>query len=110
LGERYRLALSLGAGCGLRQGEVFGLALDDIDEEDRVIHVVRQIKLMRGKFVFAPPKHGRLRDVPLPDSVLATLRTHIEQYPPLTMTFPWRDPDGEPARVRVLTWTRERGA
>lgn len=32
LGERYRLALSPGAGCGLRQGEVFGLALDDIDE------------------------------------------------------------------------------
>jgi integrase len=88
---------------------VFGLSLDDIDEHDRVIHVVRQIKLMRGRFVFAPPKHG-VRDVPLPDSVLAALRAHVERFPPLTMTFPWRDPDGEPTTVRVLTWTRERGA
>ncbi|HYH29626.1 MAG TPA: hypothetical protein VD903_04500 [Pseudonocardia sp.] len=32
LGERYRLALALGAGCGLRQGEAFGLSVDDIDE------------------------------------------------------------------------------
>ena len=31
LGERYRLALSVGAGCGLRQGEAFGLSIDDID-------------------------------------------------------------------------------
>jgi integrase len=88
LGERYRLALSLGAGCGMRQGEVFGLSLDDIDEEGQVIHVVRQLKLMRGRFVFALPKQGRVRDIPLPDSVKAALRTHIERYPPLTMTFP----------------------
>jgi integrase len=110
LGERYRLALALGAGCGLRQGEAFGLSVDDIDEGAQVIHVVRQLKLMRGQFVFAPPKHGRVRDVPLPDTVKAALRTHLTRYLPLTMTFPWREPNGEPITVRVLTWTRERGA
>ena len=72
--------------------------------------MVRQLKLMRGQFVFAPPKHGRVRDVPLPDTVTAALRTHLTRYPPLTMTFPWREPSGEPITVRVLTWTRERGA
>jgi integrase len=84
--------------------------LDDVDEQNRVIHVVRQVKLMRSRFVFAPPKHGRVRDVPLPDSVLAALRAHVGQYPPLTMTLPWRTPDGEPTSARLLTWTRERGA
>jgi integrase len=110
LGERYRLALALGAGCGLRQGEAFGLSIDDIDENGQVIHVVRQLKLMRGQFVFAPPKHGRVRDVPLPDSVKMALHVHLDRYPPMAMTFPWREPNGELVTARVLTWTRERGA
>lgn len=107
LGERYRLALTLGAGCGVRQGEAFGMSIDDVDGE--ILNVVRQVKLMRGRFVFAPPKHGRPRAVPLPASVVASLRMHVERFPPLTMTLPWRVPEGDPVTVRLLTWTRERG-
>ncbi|TQM10922.1 tyrosine-type recombinase/integrase [Pseudonocardia kunmingensis] len=110
LGERYRLAPALGAGCGLRQGEAFGLPVDDIDEGAQVVHVVLQLKRMRGQFVFAPPEHGAFAMSHVPDTVKAALRTHLTRYPPLTMTFPWREPNGEPITVRVLTWTRERGA
>jgi integrase len=98
------------AATGPSTGEAFGLSVDDIDEGAQVIHVVRQLKLMRGQFVFAPPEHARVRDVPLSDTVKAALQTHLTRYPPLTMTFPWREPKGEPITVRVLTWTRERGA
>ena len=33
------------------------------------MHVVRQVKVVRSVLVFAPPKGGKLRDVPLPDEV-----------------------------------------
>ena len=110
LGERYRLLVALGAGCGLRQGEAFGLALDDVDLDAQTVHVVRQVKLLRGKLIFAAPKHGRLRDVPLPDSVADALRWHLDRFAPLPLTLPGRQPGGEPTTVRLLTWTRERGA
>lgn len=74
-----------------------------------MLHVVRRIKLMRGRFVFAPPKHSRPREVPLPESVAATLRAHVERFPPLPMTLPWRVPEGDPVTVRVPISTRERG-
>ena len=110
LGEGYRLLVAVGGGCGLRQGEAFGLSVDDIDLNARVVHVVRQVKLLRGRLVFAPPKHGRLRDVPLPDSVADALRWHLARFAPLPTTLPWRHPGGDPTAVRLLTWTRERGA
>ena len=31
LSARYRIAATLGAGLGLRQGEIFGLAVTDVD-------------------------------------------------------------------------------
>ncbi|GAA5011813.1 hypothetical protein GCM10025734_56680 [Kitasatospora paranensis] len=67
LPERYRAMADLGAGCGLRQGEIIGLAEDDaIDFETGTVRVLRQVKLIRGKAVFAPPKCNKERDVPLP--------------------------------------------
>ncbi|GAY11775.1 site-specific integrase [Pseudonocardia sp. N23] len=109
IGERYRLLVSIGAGCGLRQGEAFGLSPDDIDLEAKMIRVVRQVKLLNGKFVFAPPKHGRVRDVPLPSSVAAAIREHLKTYKPVAFTLPWRDLTGKATTVPLLTWTRERG-
>jgi hypothetical protein len=35
LTPRYRVAVDLGAGCGLRQGEIFGVSPDDIDPDGR---------------------------------------------------------------------------
>ena len=84
--------------------------MDDVDLDARVVHVVRQVKLLRGQLVFAPPKHGRLRDVPLPDSVADALRWHLERFDSLPLALPWRQPGGDPMTVRLLTWTRERGA
>jgi integrase len=63
--ERFRPMLDVGAGCGLRQGEILGLSVDDIDFDSGTLHVVQQLKLSLSKAVFAPPKGGKLRDVPL---------------------------------------------
>lgn len=55
---RFVLALpSYGhAGWGLRQGEVFGLAVDDVEFLRGVMHVRRQVKRLGGRQVFPPPK------------------------------------------------------
>jgi integrase len=44
LPEQYRCIPIIAAACGLRQGELFGLAVEDIDLEDDVIYVRRQVK------------------------------------------------------------------
>jgi integrase len=41
LQERYRFAVDLGIGLGLRQGEAFGLAEEDFDFKAGVVHVRR---------------------------------------------------------------------
>jgi integrase len=57
--ERYRAMVDVGAGCGPRQGEVFGLTEDVVDVEGRTLHVVRQIKHVEGRPVLALPKAAR---------------------------------------------------
>ncbi|MEU3286764.1 tyrosine-type recombinase/integrase [Streptomyces longwoodensis] len=106
--ERYRAMVDVGAGCGLRQGEVFGLAEDAIDAGGRTLHVVRQIKHVEGHPVFALPKGGKKRDVPLPSSVAEALRAHMDAFKPVEITLPWDTPEGPKVSAR-LVFTAERG-
>ncbi|MFB7917868.1 tyrosine-type recombinase/integrase [Streptomyces sp. NPDC056061] len=102
LPERYQTMVDTGAGCGLRQGEIVGLAEDAVDFEGGILRVVRQVKLIRGKAVFAPPKCGKERDVPLPPSVAEALRAHVDAFKPVGITLPWRKPDGPKVSARLL--------
>ena len=79
---RYRALADVGAGLGLRQGEAFGLAAEDIDWLHRIVHVRRQVRIIGSTLCFAPPKGGKERDVPLPDSVALRLSAHIAAHPP----------------------------
>ncbi|MBT2443328.1 hypothetical protein J7E93_25185 [Streptomyces sp. ISL-36] len=54
----------LGGGCGLRQGEIFGLSVDEVGFLASWLYVGFQVKLIVGRPVFAPPKRGKVRDVP----------------------------------------------
>ena len=107
LGERYQVLVNLGAGCGLRQGEVFGLSPDDVDEEGGVIRVERQIKIVRSRTVLGLPKHRKKREIPLPASVLKAIKEHQKCFPPLQVTLPWEEPAGKPITVELLVYTRE---
>ncbi|MGH8932006.1 MAG: tyrosine-type recombinase/integrase [Egibacteraceae bacterium] len=90
LPTRYRATAVIAAGAGLRQGEVFGLAVEDIDFLRGWVHVRRQVKIINSRLVFAPPKGGKIRDVPLAESVAIELSAHITKYPPLEVVLPWR--------------------
>ncbi|MFI1141966.1 tyrosine-type recombinase/integrase, partial [Streptomyces sp. NPDC020780] len=102
LPERYRTMVDAGAGCGLRQGEIVGLAEDAIDFEAGLLRIVRQVKLIRGAAVFAPPKCSKERDVPLPSFVAEALRVHMDTCKPVQVTLPWRRPDGPRVTARLL--------
>ncbi|MFZ4150449.1 tyrosine-type recombinase/integrase [Streptomyces pseudogriseolus] len=90
---RVRLAVDIGVGAGLRQGEVFGLAVDDVDFEAQVIHVRRQVKKIGSKLVFALPKGRKTRAVPVPQHLLDRVREHLAQWPAKAVTLPWGDPE-----------------
>jgi integrase len=92
---RVQLMVDLSVGAGLRQGEVFGLAVGDIDHEAQVIHVYRQIKKVGSKLVFALPKGRKVRTVPVPAHLLARVKEHLERWPAKSVELPWGDPDEE---------------
>ncbi|REH21529.1 MULTISPECIES: tyrosine-type recombinase/integrase [unclassified Streptomyces] len=102
LPRRFQAAVDAGAGCGLRQGEIFGLAVDELDFEGGWLAVSHQLKRIRGKYVFALPKGGKLRDVPLPSAVATVLRDHMKEFDPVNVTLPWRTPDGPPVTKRLV--------
>ncbi len=80
--DRYHAVPVVAAGCGLRQGEVFGLRVEDVDFLGRTLHVRQQVKIVRSRLVIAPPKGRKVREVPLPDVVGKALAEQIRRFPP----------------------------
>ncbi|WP_327327823.1 tyrosine-type recombinase/integrase [Streptomyces sp. NBC_01210] len=94
LQERYRFAVDLGLGLGLRQGEAFGLDVDDFDLEAEVVHVRRQLRWdSKGRPYFCLPKGGKTRDVPLSLTLALRAREHFRRFPSVECTLPWRNPE-----------------
>ncbi|MGW4898315.1 site-specific integrase [Kitasatospora sp. NPDC004240] len=108
LPESLRPVVDLGGGCGLRQGEILGLAVDAIDFEAETLRVVSQVKLLRQGLIYAPPKGNKTRDVPLPAAVAAILKEHLAAFPPTAVTLPWRTWDG-PKVTKLLLFTDAAG-
>ncbi len=100
--RRNPCMVDVGAGCGLRQGEILGLSVDDIDFDSGTLHVVQQLKLSLSKAVFAPPKGGKLRDVPLPDPVAEALQEHMKRFPPVEIKLPRMRANGRPVTRRLI--------
>jgi integrase len=110
LPDRYSAMVDLGVGCGHRQGELFGIAVEDVDFLGRWVQVRRQVRIIHGQLVFSTPKGGKDRRVPLVEAVALRLAAHIEAYAPVAVTLPWKVPDGEPVTVNLLFTTEGRKA
>ncbi|MEU9183294.1 tyrosine-type recombinase/integrase [Streptomyces sp. NPDC048484] len=80
---------------------MLGLAVDSIGDLGW-LYVRQQVKKVRGTLVFAPPKRGKVRDVPLDPEVSAALRKHMASFPPVEVTLPWLTPTGPKATRRLL--------
>jgi integrase len=110
LPDRYREIATVGAGVGLRQGEIFGLAVEDVDFLRQVVHVRRQVKIVGSRLVFSEPKRGKQRDVPLAQSVAFRLSAQLQAWPAQSVTLPWKSPVGKATTVQLLFTTREHKA
>ena len=108
LPDRYRAMVDVGAGEGLRQGEIFGLPEDEIDFAAGWLHVRYQVKDVGGHLVFAPPKGGKERDVPLAGAVGESIKAHLTQFPAVDVTLPWKTTDG-PLVTKRLVFTTDDG-
>jgi integrase len=108
LDERFSVVVPLGAGLGLRQGEILGLSPDDVDRDGMVVHVRRQLKTVKGVMMFAPPKGGKTRTVPLSAALLVELDEHADRFPAEPIALPWRSADGDLVIVDLMV-TGEQG-
>lgn len=90
----YRALAAAEAGLGLRQGEAFGLAAEDVDFAAGKVTVRRQLSRQGRTWVFKAPKGGRERTVPLSRGMAAALRSHLAAYPPEPYSLPWMDEKG----------------
>jgi integrase len=110
LPDRYRIMLTITTGLGLRQGEVFGLAVEDVDFLRGVVRVQRQVSIVGSRLVFALPKGRKVREVPLASSVADLLSAHLQAFPARAVRLPWEVPSGPPVEARLFLSSREGGA
>jgi integrase len=100
--DALRALPELAVSCGLREGELFGIALEDFDFDDKTVRLRRQIKKLSEGYIFALPKNDRERVVPLSDWAVKAVKRHIEKYPPQSCTLPWEKPAGKPHTCNIL--------
>ncbi|HEU0237841.1 MAG TPA: site-specific integrase [Micromonosporaceae bacterium] len=96
---RYAAIPVVGAGTGLRQGELFGLQVPDVDFLRRTMRVARQVQ---PHGVVPLKTAGSARTIPLGTVVVAALAEHLSRYPAGGDGWVFTDEDGRPLNRRSL--------
>ena len=112
LPARYRAMVYVGAGCGLRPSEVFGLELEHVDFLHREISVVQQLRTSPGRDPFLAPVKTRTsrRFVELPQVTAEALARHLELHPVTgVLVSDDTDPRRPRSRPAQLVFTSSRG-
>ena len=107
LPQRYRAIAWVAAGTGLRQGEIFGLQVRDVNFLKKSLRVERQVQ---------PYGVGRLknrrayRSIPVGDVVINALAAHLAEFPAGPEDFIFRTEDGQPLQRGTMyrPWDRAR--
>jgi integrase len=96
--SQYRALLVLGAGTGLRAGELFGLQVRHVDFLRRHLTVEQQVQQTAGQAVYVcPPKtQSSYRVVPLPQTVVDALANHLRGRGAGPNDFIFTAPSGGP--------------
>lgn len=92
--NRFDILPDLGVNTGMRQGELFGLAIPDIDFLHREIKVQRQVKLVDGMQVFSEIKNDKIHTVPITEELCNLIAFYMQLFPPVAVTLPLEE-DGE---------------
>jgi integrase len=77
-GDRLEALYSVALALGMRQGEILGLSWNDVDFDQRVVHVRHSLQRGDGGFALVEPKSERSRRPigPLPMELIDALRAH----------------------------------
>ncbi len=110
---RYKAAMWLGAGQGVRIGEALGMENTTrcTDFLRRELHVVQQLRHSpeHGGFYLSEPKSGSSGTVDLDPEVSTVLAEHIRLFPPVEVDLT-DITSGDPVKRRAsLLFTTERG-
>ena len=102
---RYRAAVILAAGTGMRLGEVLGLNVAQVNFLRRQVHVDRQLVQIAGQEpTFGPPKtNASYRTIPLPQMVVDEVAAHLAAYPARPDGLVFTNELGAPVR-RTSLW------
>ncbi len=74
----YGLLVLVLAYCGLRWGEASGLRVKDIDFKRGRLEIQHTIVEIDGVQIDSEPKDYEARSIPVPATILAELKTHVE--------------------------------
>ncbi|MFV0343950.1 MAG: tyrosine-type recombinase/integrase [Anaerocolumna sp.] len=77
-GTDEEIPIILGAGCGLRRGEIFGLCWGDVDFKDKTIKIERTEVRFASDVQKKPKNESSIRKIKIPDYVIKKL----EEYKP----------------------------
>ncbi|MEU1311088.1 hypothetical protein ABZ419_19665 [Streptomyces cinnamoneus] len=115
--ERYRPIPMVGFACGTRQAEAFGVCVDTIAPDGKLLTVRRQV-LRTKETGYRPRLIDRLKtsprlntkDVPVPPYFQDILGEHMERFPPQTTeTILWehrkKTDNCKRGSARALFWT-----
>lgn len=81
IAPRYRLAVSLGAYAGLRQGEAFGLRVADLDLLRRRLTISHSLTNLNGAVSLGPTKtRSSRRTISLPTFVVDEIAAHLSVF------------------------------
>ncbi|AHH94894.1 tyrosine-type recombinase/integrase [Kutzneria albida] len=109
LPARRKIMVPLGAGLGLRQGEILAFSMDNVDRDRMVYRCTRQLVRIHGKFMWKLPKRHKTRDIPLGDGLLEELDDYVENYQPVSIMLPWGEQDGKKFETVNVLMTNEQG-
>ncbi len=72
-GHSCHIPLLLAYRCGLRLGEAFAVTWDDVDFENHILRINKQVQEIDGFWTFYNPKYDSFRDIKLDDFMVETL-------------------------------------
>lgn len=96
-GHQYYYAFELALSTGMRSGEIRGLQWDDIDFQNRVIHVRGTLVQNRyGFYIDLPKTRSSYRDIPMLDNAYTLLKERRKEQieKRLLLGEDWRAADG----------------
>ena len=106
LPHRYRAVAVVAAGTGMRQGEVFGLRVRDVEFLKHSIWVRQQRQPIGGE----GPLKGRssYRAIPIGEVVTKALAAHLAAFPARPDEYIFRTESGEAMHRDLFRWTWDR--